>query len=77
MIIARTLGRYIARLSGVASSVKQVSSTSRRSSGMDMRSLGLYLALCTRRGVGDTHLMSISNAENAATAALKSLPRRT
>lgn len=51
MIIALTLGKYISRFSGVASSERHRSSTSRRSSGTDMSSLakGQNLLLNNKR----------------------------
>ena len=78
MIIERTWGRYFSRVGWEASSERQSSRTPRSSSGkvrsslcgdIKMRANGVYTA--------ETHDMSISQATNAATAALKSFPRAT
>ena len=76
VIIWRTSGKYNSRFSAVASSAKHCSRMVRRSSGTDTSSLGEKISKC-RSTKYWTHAMSILNAAKAATAALKSFPRRT
>ena len=78
-MIWRTFGRYIARLSEDASSARQVSRTSLRSSGMDEVAARYTWPECSTNVAAKwtTHDMSILNEANAATIALKSLPRCT
>lgn len=76
VMIARTVGRYISKFSGVASSAKHCSSTALSSSGTDKSSL--HITFRNNQLVFENkYPMSMLYAANAATAALKSFPKRT